>query len=542
MVEDSHYITKGACPDCGSSDARAQYSTHYYCFSCAKRSPLDEEQDGEGSDQRSVSSEEGGVQKEVFKIQGEVSSLPARKIREDTCQKYGYRVGEYGDKPCQYAYYYDPETRKPIAAKVRFANKEFKLIGPGKNNLPFFGQHLFNGGKILVVTEGEIDALTVSQVQGNKWPVVSLPNGAQSAAKVFKKQLDWLSKFDTVVIMFDMDDAGIEAAKAAAEVLPPGKAKIASLPFKDANECLQNGAGDQIISAMWNAKEYRPDGIICAADLFDSLLNEETIYTVDYPWASLNEKTLGLRAGELVTITAGSGIGKSAVVREIAYHLIQQGETVGMIMLEESIKRTGLGLVGLALNKPLHLGKDSVSVEEFKSGFDDTLGTGRVYLYDHFGSTEVENLLSRVRYLARALDCRWIILDHLSIVVSGLDGEDERKLIDRAMTLLRTLVEETGIGLILVSHLKRPEGKGHEEGAKTSLAQLRGSAAIGQLSDMVIGLERNQQGENPNETILRVLKNRFSGETGEAGTVFYDKQTGRLTEVPVHHLSSDTEF
>jgi twinkle protein len=135
--------------------------------------------------------------------------------------------------------------------------------------------------------------------------------------------------------------------------------------------------------------------------------------------------------------------------------------------------------------------------------------------------------------LAKALDCKYIFLDHLSIVVSAMEeGGDERKLIDRTMTLLRTLVQETGIGLIIVSHLKRPDGKGHEEGAQTSLNQLRGSHAIAQLSDMVIGLERNQQGDTPNETVFRVLKNRFSGETGEAGSLFYNTDTGRLTEVP----------
>jgi twinkle protein len=92
-------------------------------------------------------------------------------------------------------------------------------------------------------------------------------------------------------------------------------------------------------------------------------------------------------------------------------------------------------------------------------------------------------------------------------------------------------VEELGIGLILVSHLKRPEGKGHEEGAQTSLSQLRGSGAIAQLSDIVIGLERNQQDEKQQHlTCVRVLKNRFSGETGIACYLRYSPETGRLTE------------
>jgi twinkle protein len=112
------------------------------------------------------------------------------------------------------------------------------------------------------------------------------------------------------------------------------------------------------------------------------------------------------------------------------------------------------------------------------------------------------------------------------------------------MTYLRTLVEETGVGLFLVSHLRRPEGdKGHEQGAKTSLSQLRGSHSIAQLSDMVIGLERDQQGKNPNVTTLRVLKNRFSGETGLAGYLEYDRDTGRLAECSGDFVDeSNSEF
>ena len=102
------------------------------------------------------------------------------------------------------------------------------------------------------------------------------------------------------------------------------------------------------------------------------------------------------------------------------------------------------------------------------------------------------------------------------------------------MTRLRTLVQETGVAMMVVSHLRRPDGKGHEEGAATSLSQLRGSASIGQLSDMVIGLERDAQNDNPdirNTTRVRVLKNRFSGMTGPCCNLQYNVDTGRLVEV-----------
>lgn len=532
---ESSFISHVPCHYCGSSDAGSLYDDgHFHCYACDKRERNYEEAQptSEGATLQGFSLKKNPKQEGILSLQGEVTELASRHLRKDTCQLWAYRCGSVSDKPAQLAYYLD-SNRNPVAAKVRYADKSFTWFGDS-SKAGLYGQWLWNaGGKMVVVTEGEIDALTVSQLQQNKWPVVSVPNGAQGAAKSVKKSFEYLNSFENVIFMFDMDEPGRKAATECAELFEPGKAKIATLPFKDPNECLQKGKGDEVVRAIWNATVYRPDGIICGSDLWDTIIKTDDFKSIPYPWAFLNEKTHGIRTGELVTLTAGSGIGKSAVVREIAYHLLQQGERIGMIMLEESVKITSLGLMGLYLNKRLHLSREGVDETDMRVAFDNTLGTGRVFLYDHFGSTQVEHLLSRVRHLAKALDCKYIFLDHLSIVVSAMEeGGDERKLIDRTMTLLRTLVQETGIGLIIVSHLKRPDGKGHEEGAQTSLNQLRGSHAIAQLSDMVVGLERNQQGETPNETIFRVLKNRFSGETGEAGSLFYNTDTGRLTEVP----------
>jgi twinkle protein len=197
--------------------------------------------------------------------------------------------------------------------------------------------------------------------------------------------------------------------------------------------------------------------------------------------------------------------------------------------------------MGLHMNKPLHL-ENNVEEDVLREVFDETVGNGRFFTYDHFGSCDSDNLLAKIRYLCKGLDCKWIFLDHLSIVVSGFDGDDERRLIDNTMTRLRSLVEETQCGMILVSHLKRPPGTGHEEGAITSLSHLRGSHAIPQLSDMVIGLERNQQAEeDANQTRVRVLKNRFSGETGLATTLYYEQDTGRLNENDKTILQINTE-
>lgn len=518
--DESTFLRHIPCENCGSSDANSLYSdNHQFCFACNTHV----KGDGECLEVQPKRMKADGL------ISGSYQDLIKRGIREDTCRKFGYQVGELNGRVVQIAPYYDA-TGALIAQKIRGADKNFSVLG-NISTAQLFGANLWNSGKKIVVTEGEIDCLSVSQVQGNKWPVVSIPSGAQSAKKSIQKSLEYLNGFEEVIFMFDQDEPGQKAAAECVQLFEPGKAKIASLPLKDANECLQQGKGEAIVQAIWNAKAYRPDGILSGEDLWDEVSSTEVIPSIPYPWEKLNSITHGARKGELVTMTAGSGVGKSAIVREIAHHLIKSGETVGMIMLEENPKRTALGLMGIELNKPLHLSREGVSEADLKISFDKTVGSGRLFLYNHFGSSDIDNLVSRVRFLAKGCGCNWIVLDHLSIVVSGLGDGDERRLIDNAMTSLRTLVEETGVGLFLVSHLKRPsDGKGHEEGAKTSLSQLRGSAAIGQLSDMVIGLERNQQSDNPNVTTLRILKNRFSGETGEAGYLLYDRDTGRLSE------------
>ncbi|GGD03310.1 hypothetical protein GCM10011587_03800 [Pyruvatibacter mobilis] len=531
MTVDSEFVGKEPCPECGSRDNLARYSDgHAYCFTTG----CDYYERGDGSSEEPSKSRR---RMSADFIHGDYRPLAKRGIHEDTCRLFGYRVGTFKDQTVQVADYYDPSGQEVVAQKLRFKNKDFLTIGKMKK-AGLFGQHVWrDSGRMVIITEGEIDALTVSQLQKNKYPVVSLKNGADSAKKAVEGAIDWLDGFEKVVLFFDNDEPGRKATEIAASILPPGKAFYARMPdFKDANEALLAGQGHKVMDAVWGAKAFRPDGIVDGRDVWDDITSDEFVETVPYPWEGLNEKTLGLRRRELITVTAGSGIGKSAIVREIGYSLIQQGETVGFLMLEESKKRTAKGLMGIHMNKPLHLDLTpfaelpETTQADYREAFQATVGSGRCFLYDHFGSTEVDNLLSRVRYLARACGCGWIILDHLSIVVSGMGDGDERRMIDNAMTALRTLVEETGVGLIVVSHLKRPEKKGHEDGAQTSLSQLRGSHAIAQLSDMVIGAERNQQGDNPNITLLRVLKNRFSGVTGPACLLGYEPDTGRLRE------------
>ena len=531
---ESSVLFKGPCNHCGSSDARAVYDDgHTYCFVCPEDTAYGRPEGTSTEQPRSVEKKSSNL----LPV-GEFRALGKRRLTEDTVKKFGYSIStDWKGNTVQIANF--KKDGQITAQKVRYPDKDFKHLGEQKPGL--WGEHLWKGnGKMLVITEGEIDCMTVSQLQGNKWPVVSLPNGTdkegKSAAKAIRNSIDFVTSFEKVVFMFDMDGPGRAASIACAALCKPGQAFIAELPFKDPNECLLKGEGKAVVSAMWDAKPYRPDGIINASELWERVRVPKENNSFEYPWPDLQAKTLGARKGELVVLTAGSGVGKSAVVREINYHLLNQGLTVGNLMLEENIERTALGYMGLELNHPLHLDRGEFTEEQLHDAFDRTTGSGRLWLYDHFGSTSASNLLDRVRYLATGCGCDFVTLDHLSIAVSDADANDtnldERKLIDMLMTKLRSLVEELGIGLFVISHLRRPSGdRGHEQGAVTSLSQLRGSHSIAQLADFVIGLERDQQDEETrNETTLRVLKNRFSGDTGEAGQLTYNPDTGRLAD------------
>ena len=504
------------CQSCGSSDGLADYGDHTYCFVCDEYTKNQEHEDK--------------LSQITDFILGEIKALKKRGISASTAKKWDYRTAIHGEGTVQVANYRDG-GKEITGQKVRKADKTFFWTGTKSNK--FWGQHKWKGGRRLVVTEGEIDALTVSQLGECKWPTVSVPNGAQSAKNIFKKNIEWLEKFDQVVICFDQDDEGQKAAEECAVLLSPGKVFVVSLPLKDANEMLMEGRVDELTSALWEANPWRPDGIVGVDEVWENYLRTEIEDSYQYPFNGLNEKLRGIRKQEIVCITAGAGQGKSQVAKEIAFHLIQNSLKVGYVALEESNLKTLIGLLSLHLNTPYHLNKiTSEDKDKMEWAIKDLHLPDKLHFYDHWGSLDEDNLMARLRFLAKGFDCDFIVLDHISIVVSGLDTNDERRTIDVLMTKLRSFVQETQVGLIIISHLKKPFGaKGYEEGAQTSLNSLRGSASIAQISDNVFGLERDQQGEDPDLVTVRVLKNRLSGETGVACHLRYNRDTGRLKEV-----------
>lgn len=508
---ESEFVRHIPCPKCGSSDANSEYSDlHQFCFACNTYTPP------EGEERES--------QAPAITIPGEVQTLRKRGLSAETCGKFGVRMDVTGRRVILP---YHSETGQLVAYKSKHEDGSHPVTGTLPGTL--FGQHLFGGGKSIVITEGELDALAVWQSRPN-WPVVSVPLGAKAAKKAIQANLKYLLNFEEIILFFDNDDAGQSAAQECASLLPGARTFIATAaPLKDANEALLS-SHDAVRQAIWNKRPWRPAAVVSGESLFALVSTPLRGRDALWPYSQLNELTGGLRRGELVTLTAGTGVGKSTFCGETAQSLVQQGEKIGYVALEESLQRTALRLMTVEASKPLHL-DNSIPSEDLRKAFDNSVGSGRVIFNSGFRAVDPVELLNELRFMVMAENCHWLFVDHLSILISGNDDGDERKLIDTTMTRLRQFVEETNCGMFLISHLTGVQGggKSHESGGRAHLSQLRGSRSIGQLSDLVIALERDLE-EGENGTSVRVLKNRHNGRTGPAGKVCYNSSTGRMLE------------
>lgn len=503
----STLIRHGPCPECGSRDNLAEYSDgHTYCYGCSKytkhaASLLEKVQDLESPTLEYI-------------------PLLERNISLATAEKYHVQYDPQGDE-----YHYCYNTSSGISHKIRKrSTKSFRWSGGG-NQVELFGQSLFPAGsaQAITVTEGEFDAMAAYELSGSKYPVVSLVNGASGAVKDIQNNWEYLNSFDRIYLNMDADQPGQEAANKVASLFPIGKIRILSLrKHKDANDYLRAGQEKEYLKEWWSAPIYTPAGLKLGSSMWDEIVAPRDFETVSYPWKSLNDYTYGIRLSELVVINADTGVGKTLFVKEIVHHILTNTTAgVGLCFLEEPNSDTCLGIMSVEASRPLHLPdvRSEIPKEELRRIYDAIINSERVLIWDHFGSNSIHEVLSKIRHMA-ALGCKYIVLDHLSIVVSDQSG-DERKQLDEISTKIKTLCMELNICCIVVVHQNRQ-------------GQIRGSAGVEQLANIVIKLSRDKEEENVwrrNITQVMVQKNRFSGDTGPCTYLEYDKSSGRLIEL-----------
>jgi len=550
---DSHIVQRNKpCHDqdnCASSDAMQIYSDgHGYCFSCEKYfSPVELSEDGGVVDletfrEKNFAKSNNQRVNAFTAFEGRDRGFRERHITKQVAIFFGVKSVEEtpGGKILQHWYPYYNEDGSVATYKVRTLPKEFRTEPTGVTPPELFGQRLFpTGGKRLIITEGELDALAVGQAlydeYGRFYPVVSLPLGAGSAKKSLSAQIKFLRSFDEVVLCFDQDEQGQKATDIACRIIGADKVKIATLPEKDPCDVLINHGYKKLMQCIWDASQWQPASIVSIEELWESLENYSEIESISYPpcLQGLNEKSKGMRRGEITLFTSGTGSGKSTMMREIMYHLLEADKEskIGIVSLEESPAETARRLAGLAINR--NPAKDEIPLEELKVGFDKVFGSGRVVILNHEDCKLGSEILDNLEWMALS-GCTHLFLDHITLLTSeGFDGLQGNEAQDKAMNTLSRMVKRRNVWLGLVSHLRKmgESGKSFEDGVLASLDDIRGSGSIKQISYDIFAFARNLNAEasdTRNTIKLAVLKCRYTGLTGPAGKAVYDYHTGRL--------------
>lgn len=522
-MSDSHYLYKTSCENCGSSDARAVYSNGTStCFSCGN---------WQKDDSDYTPTTKG---RNMSLLQYEHRDVAKRKIPEDIARKFNYGYGaDSSGATVQIANYYNDE-KQIVGQKLRYADKSFKFIGDAKSSMMYGMQLWANTGKKLVITEGEIDALSYATATDGKYPVISLKNGANAAKKEIAHHIDWINGYEEVYVWFDNDDAGRQAVNEITTIIPADKLRIIRHPkYKDANEVLNYEGKAGVVNTFYNAERYKPDDIVTPLDLIDTIA-EPIKMGFDYAYEHLTKMLYGRRFGEVVVVGAGVSVGKTDFIMTQVAHDIAKGWKVASFMLEQSVKETMLRVAGKMNGIHYHLPDTEFDEQKLK---DTVIGMqDQLYMFDNFGANDWESIKAKIRYMNYNYDCRIFYIDNLTALNSH--ASDERRNLDSLMAEVAGLAQELGIWVMLVSHLNPPKsGASHEAGGKTEQNQFTGSRAIMRWAYAMFGIERNTLHEEPeerNKGCIRVLKDRFSGSaTGRTVGFYYDKDTGLVHETEV---------
>lgn len=491
-----------------------------------------------------------------------------RGIRKEICEKFGIRAAlSEKDGSTVEAYYFPSYNQKgkivgfmkQDITKSKEEKGHWTAIGSVNINNKLFGQDVAEKvnrkRNSLTITEGQWDAVSVYQalvdnVKGTKYEglepfVVSIPLGTANAVEALLHNEEYVKSHDSLCLFFDDDYCtpaeakkgivkGHEARDAVANAFVGSGIVLQTVTaddgFKDASDYMQAGRSNELAKLVQFSKRmYSAEKIVHASDIsLEELLEPrpEGIYVDCFP--KLMDKLHGFRTRELVLLTSPSGVGKSTCTSIFASAFMQAGEKVGMIYLEETNKETLQRMVAAKLkvnylkfkNSPL----ECASKEDIEVAYKEIVDNDQLIMLGHFGSLPITELMNKIKHMHLVEGCKYILLDHLSVVISGSDVANERKELDMIMTELAAFCAANEVCIIAVSHINRSAAdqfkppKGEEDKpfwVKVSKEMMRGSAALEQLSFVIIGLEPQIRPDRSRGNVrFTVLKNRPWGYLG----------------------------
>lgn len=544
------YHTACIGDNCNSSDAMAVYAKPHedkettidaYCWSCHgyfHQSKLEE---------HGVKMQEP-EQKYTDKEPVDFSSIESldcrgwkdRGITSIVSAKYGVRTEIENKYDVVSRHYPITADGKIVGYKKRTTPKTFVGIGNTKATNEFFGQSAFpSSNKYLVVTTGEEDAMSFAEVlrsgkdSTEYWtPCVSVTAGDGSIIKQFKANYEYLCSHEKIILAFDNDEPGQRYMEEAARLLPHGKAFIAKFPkdAKDASDLLKEGRISELKQVFWKAEPFSRVDVLHLEQMWDDFEDEDSNVKIPFPpaWSHLNEMMNGgQELGEITIIGALTSIGKSSIVSNLVYHLIENTSfKVGAMYLESTKREVVRDLLSLDAGMNLRTAdRNSLDMTVLKNRFIDGLAKKNQFVYvDHQGSISTTEIFDKLNYLAKAEGCNVIIIDPIQ---AGVNSSDNAAIIGFMDTLLK-FAKETNTCVIAVSHMKKPS---EENPHAVTEYQLMGSSSINQIAFNTILISRDKMNECPikkSATKLQLVKCRRTGNTGEAGWLRYDHKTTHM--------------
>lgn len=498
---------------------------------------------------------------EVRELIEEFNGCPTRSyddrgISESTVARYSCRVGVHPSDRSKIGNYLLPfHVRTP---EGNYEVSGFKVGIPKaqrKPNLPkyfnkgrvrdavLFGEELLPDQpfKKLFITESPMDALALYEAikdsnKGTKWAtlepnVVALPHGTGSAVDVIDRSMKKVKLAEEVILVFDNDKAGQDAAAKVKGLIP--NVKSVQLPLKDCNDMLLAGKGKEMAKlAMWGAEQVKLDGLVDIDDIRGEVTKKPQ-WGKPWPFPTLTKLTYGKRH-EVIGIASGVGIGKTEVKYQcMAHDLLETDDTIGVFDLEATVGRTGKAIVGKLQHQLLHKPDVEYDDDEVNATIDSI--KGRVKLYNHKGVKSWEDIKRAIRHMVVVEGCTTIYLDNMTALVADLNSSEANDALNTIMADVSGMTHELGFTFIYFAHLNPPKtGPSHERGGKVLESQLTGSRAMIKWSNYIIGLERNKDPDIPeyerNTTTVVLLKDREFGNVGKF-RIFYNKETGDLTEI-----------
>lgn len=550
-------LGKTSCKHCDSSDAVEQYlqedgQINGHCFSCGKKNYFTDNQSNKSYTRKMYNN----LSKE------DVSTYPyreqsSRSINPIINKRYGIRISSNESTGEIDSIYYPYFVKNILSGyKIRKLPKDFDCSSAGSiKNADPFGWHLIDKeNKRLIITEGEEDVLPICEVlweatKRKRFPnVISLKDGAMSAAKLGTKYLKELENFERIIVCFDNDKEGQSALTQLSLLINPHKLYVMQLNDHDASDAFIKGKKEEIKNAYLNAQPFKPEGVVTVSEARGLLQNEAKIECVSFPkdWSIFNKRSYGMRFSEFHLLTAAPSVGKTQIIREIVYDLLANTKyNIGMISLEETLKETNNGLRSIFLNKRMHLPEvyDTLTDEEKTSSWDFIEKDNRLSFYKHSASFSDENILSAIRTMATLNNCKFIFLDHIGMIIgSNNKSNNDVKAIDSLLVRFRELALQLDIFILAVVHVSRSPGKQKDfsKGDVPSQHDLRGSGALEQFSNAIYALQRNISHSNPemrNVMCLHIVKGRFAGTAGDADYLYFNSETGRLMKISKPSMS-----